>query len=148
MSLVGTGIVAWNGRTALHSECVQTLPKDGTDEERIELIAQAVMDVIDDFGPHIVAVESPAFSRSTGATRIGELQGVIKHHLHKRRQLFVMVPPTVVKQFASGLGNATKDQMIQEAAPWIATDNDNIADALHLARYGYDYYNQRAEEGG
>lgn len=57
------------------------------------------------------------------------------------------VPVKVLKKFATGWGNASKDQMIRTAEDFLPTVNlegkfdDNVADALHLLKYGLNKFN-------
>jgi Holliday junction resolvasome RuvABC endonuclease subunit len=49
----------------------------------------------------------------------------------------IIVPPTVLKKYVTGKGNASKAQMMEGVAKkWGPQfDNDNLADAYALAQY-------------
>jgi crossover junction endodeoxyribonuclease RuvC len=72
--------------------------------------------------------------------RLGEIGGVIRLRLFEREIPYVEIPPSSLKRFATGHGNATKEQMIRRAielgAHLHGSDNDDEADAYHLRRMG------------
>ena len=60
---------------------------------------------------------------------------------------FVSVPPTTVKKELTGKGNASKDLMKKFAAKILGREceDDNEADAVALAKWGYDNYEVDSE---
>lgn len=51
---------------------------------------------------------------STGRVfNIAENAGLLKHYLWKRKYTYNIIPPTVIKKFATGKGNANK-QLLQD----------------------------------
>jgi Holliday junction resolvasome RuvABC endonuclease subunit len=85
-----------------------------------------------------VFMEGYAYGAKLNREKLGELGGIVKlavrHVLHTDP---VSVPPTTLKQFATGSGKASKEQMVtavQQFDPEIT--NDNLADAYLLALYG------------
>ena len=83
-------------------------------------------------------MEGYAYGAKLNREKLGELGGIVKlavrHVLHTDP---VSVPPTTLKQFATGSGKASKEQMVtavQQFDPEIT--NDNLADAYLLALYG------------
>ena len=58
-----------------------------------------------------VAIEGYAFSSTGRVFQIGEHTGILKYLLHQQHYTITSTPPTVVKKFATGKGNADKSRM-------------------------------------
>jgi len=92
--------------------------------------------------PDLVAVEDYALGSPgrLSLIRLGEVGGVIRTRLFELDTPLVLIPPTSLKRFATGNGNATKEQMVRRAielgciAPGGTAPNDDEADAWHLRR--------------
>lgn len=76
---------------------------------------------------------------------IGELGGVLKLVAWNTGIDVLLVPPTSLKQFTTGKGNANKDQMIAAVASnWgYHTTQDDEADAFALLKVGEAYIKDR-----
>lgn len=90
----------------------------------------------------LVVIEGYSYgSHSSHAHELGELGGVIRFDLHQARIPYVDIPPALLKKFATGKGNAGKDQMVATAArEGCVADNNNAIDAWwlrQLAVYAY-----------
>ncbi len=107
---------------------------------------EAITDAIDDLASvsDLVVLEGYSFG-SRGATlfQIAELGGIVRCDLVRRRVVYVDVPPSTLKRFATGRGNATKIDMVvaaRERFGLCGTTDDNEADAYLLwcmARHAY-----------
>jgi Holliday junction resolvasome RuvABC endonuclease subunit len=65
--------------------------------------------------------------------RLAELGGAVRFMLYRRGIPFVVIGPTALKFFATGNGNASKQQMVDAArALGAEVANDNEADAWWL----------------
>ena len=92
----------------------------------------------------IVVIEGYAHAAEYAGPQIGELGGVIKVCLYQRGIPFISVPPTTMKKFATGKGNASKDMVLAEAVRMNRDINDNnAADAYFLYLMGLAHYEQR-----
>lgn len=86
--------------------------------------------------PHprsLVAVEAPILHHRNGSTGLITLHGILRAVALDNKSDYLMVAPTVLKQVATGRGDATKPDMCAAAAElgWDGTDH-NEADAFLL----------------
>lgn len=90
--------------------------------------------------PDLVVVEDYALSAPgrLSLVRLGEIGGIVRMWLFEQGMPITLVPPSSVKRFATGNGNAKKDAMIARAIELGARGNvnDDEADAFHLRRMG------------
>ena len=83
---------------------------------RLDEIARTVVGLaIADPAVELVALEGYAFGRPNQAHQIGELGGTVRLELWRRGMPYLVVQPNVVKQYATGKGNAGKEQMLADA---------------------------------
>lgn len=94
----------------------------------------------------VVCIEGYAFGSQVGKvfTR-AELIGMIKRMLVLKDFDIYLIAPTSMKKFITGIGNARKAEVIAAAREkyGFTGKNDNICDALCLAKYCYEYINGR-----
>lgn len=96
--------------------------------------------------PDLVVLEDYAHAAAQGAHQIGELGGVIRLALHRRRIPHVEVAPASLKLYATGKGNASKDDVLVAAVRINApVANNDEADAwwlwaMALDRYGVEQW--------
>lgn len=85
----------------------------------------------------MVAIEGYSFgSRGRATINLGELGGLIRFYLNRYRTPFIEVPPTALKKWVTGKGNADKTKMAMALykAYGVEFDNDDEADAYALCR--------------
>ncbi len=81
--------------------------------ERLRLVRQEVESLALKFKIDAVVMEGYSFaSRNSQAHSIGELGGVIRLLLWERGIPYVVIPPTCRAKFATGKGNASKNEVI------------------------------------
>jgi Holliday junction resolvasome RuvABC endonuclease subunit len=147
--------------------CVPEFPQEQTRTvDRARFLAKACLAWIERAPvPNPVLIEDYAFSATGRVFHIGENAGILKYVLGDAGLLVFAVPPTVVKRYATGKGNADKYKMTQafleaypEAQAWIRVlfprftdDSDparsplaDLADAYWIARYAARYAAQYA----
>ena len=129
-------------------------PEWKTEEERHELLSNWTMSIITGCE---VFIEGYAFATSgTSHVRsIAENTGLLKHKMHKVKQTFTSVPPTVIKKYATGKGNANKEIMYDAFCAEILTPPDlkfrltpkskklrnpvtDIVDSYFICKYGWE----------
>jgi crossover junction endodeoxyribonuclease RuvC len=106
--------------------------------ERLSWFYDEFVTLIGRNGPTIVALEGYAFGAKAQHHALGELGGVLRLALHRTGQPFLVVPPTTLKKFATGKGNADKSAVSKELFKRFRVDlnrNDEV-DAAGLAIVG------------
>lgn len=91
---------------------------------------------------HVAIVEGYAFGSAFGREALGELGGVVRLRLHKMGIPFVIAAPTALKKYATGKGNAKKDEVLAAAIKRSGLDitDNNAADAWWLYQMGCTKY--------
>jgi crossover junction endodeoxyribonuclease RuvC len=107
LSLTHTGVCS-DGETS----CISTAGLRGV--VRLDHIVRQVQSLAR--GVDVVVLEGYSYgSRGRSVFDIGELGGGVRLLLHRLDIPFVEVPPSTLKKYATGQGNAGKDAMIAEA---------------------------------
>ncbi len=123
-------------------------PKKLRGIERLQFLRDTICEVFDEYDAEIVLMEGYGFGAKNQAHSLGEAGGVVKLAIGEMEVPVVIVPPSVLKKFLTGKGNAKKDLMILNVyKKWAyETEDDNTADAYTLARFAYHYHDQTLEE--
>ena len=91
----------------------------------------------------LVIIEGYSYgSKGQAVVSIGELGGVIRHSLWSQRIPYVEIPPSCLKKYAVGRGNASKDDVLQAGvmrSGHTFTDN-NACDAWWLHQMALAHY--------
>lgn len=102
------------------------------DLEAIQSFAPVAIVVMEDYGP---------INKFAGKiTQRAEICGIVKHHIISRMRVpFATISPTSLKKYTTGSGRSEKDSMVSHAESMygLVTKSNNIADASHLAHFGY-----------
>jgi Holliday junction resolvasome RuvABC endonuclease subunit len=88
------------------------IPETQSVTKRAAILAAACCDWIASFDLSPVCIEDYAFNATGRVFHIGENTGILKHYLDLRDIKYIPVPPTVIKKFATGKGNADKYKMV------------------------------------
>jgi crossover junction endodeoxyribonuclease RuvC len=130
-SLRATGLCRLNGDGAVTASATVTTG-DLRDGERLSFIRRAVMGLLD--GVTFATIEGYSYDSVGRVFELGEVGGVIKLTLVEREVPYIVVPPVLVKKYATGNPMATKEQVIAAArAGSFEPGDDNQADAFFLA---------------
>lgn len=135
-SLTETGICIFkNGK--IHSEVIKPKTKDVA---RLSDISNHINCLIQDHCITHACIEGYAYSAIGRIVNLGELGGVIRLLLYDEGIPFVVVPPTVIKKFITGKGNAKKELMLLQVYKkfGVEFDNNNTCDAFALGKYVID----------
>ena len=99
-----------------------------------------------------ILIEDYSFGSKGKVFNLAENCGILKYMLYKNEYKFFTVPPTVVKKFATGKGNATKEKMYEafvnetfvdlhkiiSPTTKLGSPTTDIVDAWYIARYMID----------
>lgn len=116
--------------------------------ERYDKISEFFMNLIPTSAT--VYIEDYSFGSKGRVFNLAENCGLLKYKLWERKVDFITVPPTVIKKFATGKGNANKEKMyeafvnrtgmnlIEIVTPFKKIENPltDIVDAYFIALYG------------
>lgn len=113
-------------------------PKGARDGERLLFVKRAIAAAAS--GVKFAALEGYSYDSVGRVFELGEIGGVVKVLLLESGIEYVVVPPVLVKKFATGNASASKEDMMSRAreAGCVIAD-DNQADAYFLARIAQAY---------
>lgn len=152
-SLVASGVCIL-GDDGKHERLHLITPKKLRGVERLMYIRDALLPLIE--GVDKVVMEGYGFG-AAGSSRavfdLGELGGLIKVLCHEKRKPLLIVSPSSLKAFATGKGNATKEDVTRAAEMRLGVRelDNNICDAYFLALFLFELKGQApriAEKGG
>lgn len=137
LSLTGTGVACCGAARTVKSNAKLPI------EPRVQKILSDLFEVIDEISnksAQLFVIEGLAFASKTG--KVAErafLHHAVRFELWKQEKQFAIVAPTARAKFATGKGNAGKDEvMIAVTKMWPDFDakNNNEADAVALYQMG------------
>lgn len=108
--------------------------------ERLSWLLSAISDYYT--GADLVAIEGPSYASNGGSAheRAG-LWWMVTHHLATSGIPYMVVPPASRAKYATGKGNAGKDQVLAAVIRryvHLPVDDNNAADAVILAAMGLE----------
>jgi len=137
LSLTATGVAMPNGT-------LDTLRPRGKGDHRLQEIRSHITEILNDLvtartAPSLVAIEGPV-TRSQAATIIGMVHGAVRTMLIAYEVPYLVVPPAVLKKYATGKGNAPKPDMRMALYKRTGQDvpDDNQVDAAWLRLLALD----------
>ena len=147
LSLTGSGIVWLRDNEVLYRTTL-TPPKNTRGYDRLIYIRKNVIMAAVRARSHgqrrqlVGVVEGYAYGAMNKAHDIGELGGVVRTALHEDGYMMLIVPPTTLKKFVTGAGNAKKESMLMHTLNrWgVMFSDNNQCDAYGLARFGEAYF--------
>lgn len=111
--------------------------------ERLVALQDWLADMLYDHDPDMVAIEGYAMgARGRAVFNIGEWGGVARLTIQQAGVPYVEIPPSTLKKFATGRGNAPKPDMRMELYKRTGLDitDDNEVDAIWLAAATHQAY--------
>lgn len=87
------------------------LPSIDDDTLKFDFISDWVIDIVLQHPHQDINIEGYAMNAMGRTFQIGENTGLLKYKLMQSGRAFNMIPPTAIKKFATGKGNATKPMM-------------------------------------
>ena len=104
-------------------------PEFTCDAHRYDNLGNWVYNIVSAAGVEEVFIEGYAFGATGRVFQIAENTGMLKHALWRHKIPFDTFPPTAIKKFASGVGNANKEKMYEA---FLAETGMNIRERLDL----------------
>ena len=104
--------------------------------ERVDTFLGWANDIMDTYHPRAVYIEGYGYANKHSLVTLVEVGTAIRLALHAHGSEYVEIAPNALKKFATGKGNAQKDQiMLAVYKKWgFEASTNNIADAYVLAR--------------
>lgn len=124
-----------------------------SNEQRFHWISEWAIQIITTLPDAEVFIEDYSYGSKGKVFHIAENTGVLKHKLYRLDVPITPVPPTVIKQFATGKGNADKDKMYaaflddtgvdlmaayQPKAKKVGSPVGDIVDSYFICKYGIE----------
>ena len=149
LSIRGTGVsVLSRSGDLLDCFTIATMNRH-SNLKRYHEISKHIRKVVRGKDPKI-CVEGYAFGKARGGSasvfQLAELSGVIRYNLIYRDEIsptnIALIPPTVVKAFATGKGNSAKSMILLGVYKrWgLEFKDDNQADAFTLSKISYHFF--------
>lgn len=92
--------------------------------------------------PTLICLEGYAYGAKNQAHQLGELGGVLRVWIYEQgfAGQTVVIPPTLLKQFVTGRGNAKKEEVMRDAFKvWGVEGSNDQVDAFALAAMGWSF---------
>lgn len=135
------GVCVWHVGYEPLVELIQFPKLRGT--KRLVAIINRIRELVEEHRPVLAAIEGYSYDSVGRWFDLGEVGGAIKVDLMFRDISTMVVPPSSLKKFVTDNGQASKARMIREVNArylTIPVDDDNLADAVGLARFAYVAY--------
>jgi len=125
-------------KESLIYEMEYSAPKNVKGIKRIQSFLDHTYATLVKHSPDLVAIEGYGFSNKHTIVTLVELGTAVRLACHHAMVPYIEVPPTSLKKFVTGKGNAKKDQMmLQVFKKWdYEAGTDNLADGYALAQFG------------
>lgn len=141
LSLTSTGVALVTENGAVTDRITTKGARSDTLTDRHRRLRRIVMDVVNhDDRTDLVVIEGPAFSRSNpGMHDRSGLWWLVVDALERRDTTVIEVPPNLRAKYATGRGNAAKDDVLSAVIrryPNVDVNGNDEADALILAAMG------------
>jgi Holliday junction resolvasome RuvABC endonuclease subunit len=137
LSLTSTGLSVGNIREVIKSK--------NKGPERLYDISKRIIEIVSNINKPVAIIEGYAFaSRNSQAHAIVELGGVVRLALWHNNTPYIEVPPTCRAKFATGKGNASKNEVISAISAktgivWGNPGADDKCDAWILEEMAFAY---------
>jgi Holliday junction resolvasome RuvABC endonuclease subunit len=136
--------VAFNHNGEVRAVLVQDGGRRGVD--RLRWLRDAVVEIVVAQKPTVVALEAFSFGSTHRGRDLAGILDVLVVAIEDAGFPTLQVPPKSLKKFVTGSGAASKERMIKgvEGKWGFRTGNDNIADAVGLAKFAEVYLTERS----
>jgi crossover junction endodeoxyribonuclease RuvC len=138
------GVAIWSEGVIVHREVIY-FPPEGKDKQnhpsryvRWDRYTAAVEDLLTQWAVTYVFVEGYGYANAHTLATLVELGSLVRQVLHESEAVWYEVPPTSLKKFLTGRGNAKKDEILLAVYKrfGIECSGHDEADAVALAFFG------------
>lgn len=142
--LTGFGIVDFTGDRATYIASGSVSSADGEFAERLRIIYRSVSEIVAEYRPGIVAIESVFVNRNAGsALKLGHARSAAICATFAFDVTVVEYAPREIKQAIAGSGSATKEQVQHMVRSLLSLDGSPSADAADALAAAICYGHQR-----
>ena len=138
-----------DGWSSLENVNCFKFPKELEGLERYSFLAEWTIEQLrwDDGRVEKIVLEDYSYGSVGRVFHIAENVGILKHILLKQHFTYETIAPTTLKKFATGRGNASKDEMLdawkQESKRFdliqeTGNPASDIIDSFYLCKYGFN----------
>jgi len=145
LSLTSTGVSIYSlAEDSITTESIKTSNKNSY-MQRYKIILDRLLEIDHFTLPcsiyFIEGYSFGSFGKSSSMSNLIELGGIIKYDLTNRERFYIDVPPTVLKKFVTGKGNAKKEDIKLALYKKYHKEfkNSDEADAYALTMFGLKY---------
>lgn len=144
MRVIGLDLSLTSVGVAVPGGMLHTIePAHGAEDPgaRLDELSRRVWDVVMGARPHLAMIEGYAFAgkNTRGHHGVVELGGCVRRDLWRASVAVVVVSPKTLKKYATGNGNASKEQMVEALPEEVVARNDDEADAWWLRQIGVEW---------
>jgi Holliday junction resolvasome RuvABC endonuclease subunit len=143
LSLTSTGVAVATGGALGGDPATFRIRSSFKGLTRMMSVVDRIGKTLDEYQPGLVVVEGPAYhARGSHFHEAAGLWWMVARLIHERKIPMAVVPPTVLKKYATGSGAADKSAMCVAAATRFHRSQiqPDEADALWLAAAGLQHY--------
>lgn len=125
-----------SGKKVVNTEEVEF--KKLTGFPRVQAIVGRVMELKEEYKPDLIVIEDMFVGHASSAITIIQIGSLLRYFLWQEGIKYIDIPPTVLKKFVVGSGNAKKEQMMMAVLKhWgHESSTNNTADAVGLGMVG------------
>ena len=141
MNLMGLDLSLTSTGCCIDGESFVIKPKS-KGAERLSSVSSLIVATAIEKNIDLVIIEGYAFgARNSQSHSIGELGGAVRMKLWEMGIKFIDIPPTCRAKFATGKGNASKNEVISSISAktgiiWTGSGADDMCDAWILEQMG------------
>lgn len=135
--LTGFGVLDFAGDTPTYVTCGTVKSQKGTFPDRLKQIFESVSEIVAEYEPEIIAIETVFMARNAGsALKLGQARSAALCATFSHDVEVFEYAPREIKQAVVGTGSASKEQvqhMVVSMLQLSATPTSDAADALAAA---------------
>lgn len=142
--LTGFGVLDCQAGSAMYVASGAVKTADGEFQDRLRLIFQSVSEIVAEFRPDVVAIESVFVHKNAGsALKLGHARAAAICATFEAELRIFEYAPREIKQAVVGSGSASKEQIQHMVRSMLSLDGDPSPDAADALATALCHANQR-----